>query len=264
VLDWFARLLRRPMGEDLASIVDKDIRTFFRDNTQWSQLFLLGALVLVYIYNFSVLPLEKSPIRLDFLQNEIAFLNMGLAGFVLSAVSVRFIFPAVSSEGSAFWILQTSPLSLKRFLWGKLGLYVLPMMVLGEVLIIYTNYLLDVTVFMMILSSITMFMAVFGIVALAVGFGALYPNFKYQNIAQVATGFGGLMYMIFSALFMAVIIVLEAGPVYIIFMSGVKSVPISAIQWLFIIPSFLAVIVINLLAVYKPMKMGLASLSDYE
>ena len=138
------------------------------------------------------------------------------------------------------------------------------MMVLGEVLIIYTNYLLDVTVFMMTLSSITMFMAVFGIVALAVGFGALYPNFKYQNIAQVATGFGGLMYMIFSALFMALIIVLEAGPVYIIFMSGVKGVPISAIQWLFIIPSFLAVIVINLLAVYKPMKMGLASLSDYE
>jgi len=79
VLDWFTHLLRRPMGEDLASIVDKDIRTFFRDNTQWAQLFLLGALVLVYLYNFSVLPLEKSPIRLDFLQNEIAFLNMGIA-----------------------------------------------------------------------------------------------------------------------------------------------------------------------------------------
>ena len=47
-------------------------------------------------------------------------------------------------------------------------------------------------------------------------------------------------------------------------MAGVRDVPISALQWLFIIPSFLAVIVINLFVVYKPMKMGLASLRDYE
>jgi len=32
---------------------------------------------------------------------------VGLAGFVLSAISVRFIFPAVRSEGAAFWILQS-------------------------------------------------------------------------------------------------------------------------------------------------------------
>jgi len=58
---------------------------------------------------------------------------------------------------------------------------------------------------MMVLSAATMFVAVFGIVSLAVGLGALYPNFKFQNIAQVSTGFGGLMYMIISVLFIAVI-----------------------------------------------------------
>jgi ABC-2 type transport system permease protein len=227
-------------------------------------LLLLGALVIVYLYNFSVLPLDKSPIRLDFLQNEIAFLNMGLAGFVLSAISVRFIFPAVSSEGGAFWILQSSPLSMRRFLWGKLAFYVFPMLFLGEVLIVITNFLLEVTPFMMILSSITIFMAVFGIVALGIGFGAIYPNFKHQNIAQVATGFGGVMYMIFSAIFIALIIVLEAGPVYIIFMASVKGAAISAWQWLFIVSSFMMVVVINVLAVYKSMKMGLQALAEYE
>ena len=154
VLDFMINLLKRPAGSDLASILDKDIRTFFRDNTQWSQLLLLGALVVVYLYNFSVLPLDKSPIKIEFLQNELAFLNMGLAGFVLSAVSVRFIFPAVSSEGSAFWILQSSPLSLQRFLWGKYVLYVIPMLIMGEILIIVTNYMLEVTPFMMFLLSL--------------------------------------------------------------------------------------------------------------
>ncbi len=264
LLDLLSRIIQKPLGGELASIADKDIRTFFRDNTQWSQLLLLGALGVVYVYNFSVLPLERSTIRLEFLQNQIAFLNMVLAAFVLSAVSVRFIFPAVSSEGQAFWIIQSSPISIKRFLWGKFTLYIIPMLVLTEVLIIVTNILLHVAPFMMILSSITMLFAVFGIVSLAVGFGAMYPNFRYENISQVATGFGGLMYMIFSAIFMALVIVLEAGPVYIIFMAGLKGAAITTLQWLFIIPSFMAVFIIQLIAVFKPMHMGRHALAQYE
>jgi ABC-2 type transport system permease protein len=264
ILELLTRFFTKPMGHDLASLMDKDIRTFFRDNTQWTQLLLLAALVVVYLYNFSVLPLERSPIRLEFLQNEIAFLNMGLAGFVLSAISVRFIFPSVSSEGEAFWVIRSAPLSIKRFLWGKYALYIPPMLLLAEVLTMITNYLLHVTPFMMILSSVTMFMVVFGIVALGIGFGALYPNFKYENIAQVATGYGAVMYMIVSSIFIAIIIVLEAGPVYIIFMAGVRGMALTAMQWLFIVPSFIAVFVISAFVVYKPMKVGLGALIRYE
>jgi ABC-2 type transport system permease protein len=264
LLDFFAVLIRRPFKPELGAIIDKDLRAFFRDNTQWSQLLLLGALVVVYVYNFSVLPLDKSPIRVEFLQNEIAFLNVGLAGFVLSAVSVRFIFPAVSSEGLAFWILQSSPLPLKRFLWTKFALYLLPMLVLGEVLIVLTNHLLEVTPFMMALSSVTMFFAVFGIVALGVGMGAMYPNFNHQNIAQVATGFGGLMFMILSAAFMALIVVLEAGPVYVLVMADLRGVPVAGWQWSLIVLSFAAVLFIMVATVYKPMTMGLKALSRYE
>ena len=264
VLDLFVALIKRPFKPQLGAIIDKDLRAFFRDNTQWSQLLLLGALVVVYVYNFSVLPLDKSPIRIEFLQNEIAFLNVGLAGFVLSAVSVRFIFPAVSSEGAAFWIVQSSPVPLKRFLWTKFAFYLPPMLILGEVLILLTNHLLEVTPFMMVLSSLTMFLAVFGIVALGVGMGAMYPNFNHQNIAQVATGFGGLMFMILSAAFVALIVILEAGPVYVLVMADLRGVPVAMWQWFLIVLSFAAVLFIMAAAVYKPMKMGLKALSQYE
>ena len=201
---------------------------------------------------------------MNFLQNQIAFLNMGLAGFVLSAIGVRFIFPAISGEGGAFWILRSSPLSMKRFVWGKYVLYLIPMLVLGEILVISTNHLLHVSRFMMILSSVTMFMAIFGIVALGIGIGALYPNFKFENIAQVSTGFGGVIYMIISAMFMGAIIVLEAGPVFVIFMAGVRDRAISAPQWLFIISSFLGVLALITVTIYKPMKMGIKALMQYE
>jgi len=264
ILDLVIDCLKRPVGHDLASVMEKDIRHFFRDNTQWSQLILLAALVVVYLYNFSVLPLERSPIRLEFLQDVISFLNLGLAGFVLSAISVRFIFPAISSEGKSFWIIQSSPLSMERLLWGKFFIYIIPMLLLGEILIIVTNYLLNVTAFIMLLSSVTMFLEVFAIVAMGIGFGAIYPNFKYENIAQVPTGFGGLMYMIFSAIFIAVIIILEAGPVYILFMADLRGTRIMWFQWFLIIVSFIMVLFIIAFTIYKSMNIGLRALNRYE
>ena len=264
ILDLLIKYVTRPFGEDVAGVIAKDIRTFFRDNTQWSQLVILGALVLVYVYNFSVLPLDKSPIQLGFLQNQLAFINMGLAGFVLSAVSARFVFPAVSGEGEAYWIVRSSPLRLRKYLWGKYLFFLIPMLLLAEVLIIVTNHMLEITPFMMLLSSISMFFMVFGIVALGIGLGALYPNFRHQNIAQVSTGFGGVMYMIISSLFIGIVILLEAGPVYIIFMSELQGNAISTIQWLFITVCFLLAAALNLVALFKPMKMGLKALEAYE
>jgi ABC-2 type transport system permease protein len=263
LLDLAANILTRPFKSDLAALFAKDIKTFFRDNAQWSQLLLLGALVVVYLYNFSVLPLDKSPIRLDFLQNELAFLNMGLAGFVLSAVAARFVFTSISAEGEAYWILKSSPLIPERYLWSKYLFFLLPMLVLAEILIVFTNHLLDVTGFMMLLSSITMFFMVFGIVALGVGLGALYPRFRYENVAQVSTGFGGVLFMILSATYIGLVIVLEAGPVYILFLSGIRGTTVTLWQWVFIICSFAAVLAINSFVVYEPMKMGLKALRDH-
>jgi len=254
----------KPFGPESASLIAKDVRSFFRDNSQWSQLLLLAALVVVYIYNFSVLPLERSPIRSIYLQNALSFLNIGLAGFVISAISARFIFPAVSSEGQAFWIVLSSPLSSRRFLWSKYFAYLLPMLILSEVLIIYTNYLLKVTPFMMALSSVTIFFLVFGIVALGIGLGAVYPNFHHENIAQVATGFGALIFMISSSVFIALVIMLEAGPVYTILSAHFKGVSITYLQWVWVVCSFIGVVFVNVFAVQRPMAAGLKALNSYE
>jgi ABC-2 type transport system permease protein len=264
ILDLVVKWLSKPFGEALGAIITKDIRVFFRDNTQWSQLVLLFALVVVYVYNFSVLPLDKSPLQLSFLKNELAFLNMGLAGFVLSAVSARFVFTAVSAEGEAYWIIGASPLKFPQYLWGKYLFFLFPTLFLGEVLIVVTNYLLHVTRFMMLLSSATMFLMVFGILALGIGLGAKYPNFKYQNIAQVSTGFGGVLYMIVSATFIAAVIILEAGPVYILFMSDAKGTAISMLQWTFISASFVMVLLVNAVAIVTPMHIGLKALREHE
>jgi len=255
---------RRRGGSQVRALMVKDCKTFFRDNTQWSQLLLIAALVVVYLYNYSALPLDRARMPTFYLQNLISFLNTGLAGFVLAAIAARFVFPAVSAEGFSFWIMQTSPLTLRRLLWSKFSFYLGPLLVLGLVLAIASNALLQVSAFMRWLTPITVFFMVFGITALGIGMGAAFPNFKAENLAQVATGFGGLIYMITAMSFVATVIVLEAGPVYTLFMAEVRGRPLGTSQWLYIGGSLALVVLVNVAAVWLPMRYGLRRLAAYE
>ena len=234
----------------------KEIKTFFRDQTQWSQIFLVVALIVIYLYNFSVLPLDKSVIKMEYLQNLISFLNMGLAAFVLAAVSARFVFPAVSLEGNAFWIVKSSPVSIRAFLWIKFLIYLFPLLLLAEILIIATNLLLHVTPFIMIISVLTIFFMVPGIIAMGIGLGAIYPDFRSENPVQSVTSFGGLIYMTLCIGFIGLVIVLEAGPVYNIFMTGIRGVPLTVYQWIWLVGSFAIALGLCLAAVLIPMRLG--------
>ncbi len=77
---------------------------------------------------------------------------------------------------------------------------------LAEVLIVLSNTLLKVTPFMMSLGIVTVFMMTFGITSLGVGLGAVFPKFKHENVAQIPTGFGGIVYMLMTMLFIGVVI----------------------------------------------------------
>lgn len=239
----------------------KEIRTFFRDQTQWSQLFLIGALIVIYIYNFNALPLEKAPIKTVYLQNLLSFLNMALAGFVLTAIAARFAYPAVSTESEAFWLVKSAPIPLKNYLWIKFFVYFFPLLVLTEILIVATNILLNVTPFMMALSTVNILLMVPGVVSMGIGFGAAYPDFKSENPAQTVTSFGGLLFMMVCAGYIGAVILIEAGPVYNIFMAGIRERALTVLEWIWIIGSFALVFIISILAIVLPMRFGEKKLS---
>lgn len=248
----FSRFLSRPCKAFLL----KEIRTFFRDQTQWSQLFLIGALVIIYVYNFNALPLEKAPIKTIYLQNLLSFLNIGLAGFVLITITARFAYPAVSSERDAFWLVKSVPIDLRHYLWIKFFVYFIPLLVLTEILIFATNILLKVTPFMMVLSLVDVCLMVPGVVSMGIGFGAAYPDFKSENPAQTVTSFGGLLFMMVCAGYVGAVILIEAGPVYRLFMANIQGKVLTIFEWVWIFGSFILVFSLSIAAVMVPMKFG--------
>jgi ABC-2 type transport system permease protein len=196
------------------SLVVKDIRTFFRDTTQWSQLILLAVLVVVYIYNIKVLPIFSGEDVGFMLTNVVVFLNTGLAGFVLAAIAARLVFPAISLEGRSLWLLRSSPLRMPSLVWSKFWVGLIPLLVLAVSITVGTNLILRVSGFMAVLSVGSIVIMTFTITAMALGFGAAYPKFNSENAADVPTSFGGLLFMMSSTAFIAGVIVIEAWPVY--------------------------------------------------
>jgi ABC-2 type transport system permease protein len=191
----------------------KDLRLFFRDNTQWSQLILLVVLVAIYIFNIKSLPIhtgEKVPFALV---TVISFLNLGLAGFVLSAVAARFIFPSISLEGRQMWLLRSSPLDPRSMLWSKYWMGTVPLLILAVGITALTNGLLGVSPFMMATSLITIVLYTMAVSALALTFGVFYPQFGTENAAQIPTSFGGIVFMMASLCLLALVIMVEALPV---------------------------------------------------
>ena len=252
------------LSPPLRAIVDKDIRSFLRDTAQWSQLFILLAIIVIYLYNFSVLPLDKSPIPTRQLQNILSFLNLGLAGFVITAVAVRFAFPAISLEGESFWIIKSSPVGLRGLVWCKFWMNCILLSVLAEVLIICSNWLLGVDLVMMLLSAVTVLLMAFGITGLGLGIGAAFPRFRYENIAQIPTGFGGLLYMMTAMLFCVLIVVIEALPLQMYLTAVASGQPLRPGQWGIIASCVVFICTLSAAACIAPMKIGLHRLSQIE
>jgi ABC-2 type transport system permease protein len=159
-----------------------------------------------------VLDLDRIPYMAGFVKNFYAFLNLGLAGFVMSTVAVRFVFPAVSSEGAAFWIIRTAPITYRDFLWSKFWSGVVPLLLMSLTLTVVANELLAVAPFLKAVTAVGITFMTFALVGLATGMGARYPRFSSDNATQVAGSPGGVAFMIAAVSYVISMVVLLGWP----------------------------------------------------
>ncbi|MGD2121337.1 MAG: hypothetical protein PVJ76_06320 [Gemmatimonadota bacterium] len=238
-------------------LVAKEVRVFFRDSTQWSQLLLLGVLVVVYVYNVKVLPLYTGEQVSFFLINVVSFLNLGLAGFVVAAIAARFVFPSMSLEGRMLWLLRSSPLDTRALFWSKYWVGTLPLLLVAIPLIVATNWILDVSPLMFALSTGTMAVATLSLSALAPGFGAVFPNYDSDNVAEIPTSFGGLLFMMAAVGYLVGVILLEAWPVYAYLSGNLRGEPIRNFLTLPVVLGIAGATVLSAGAIVIPIRVGM-------
>jgi len=209
----------------LRAMIGKEVRTIGRDVAQWSQVFLMGALLFIYLYNIRMLPLGG-----DARAALVAYANLGMSGFVIAAICLRFAYPSVSAEGKAFWIIQSAPISYRGFLIVKVAVYAAPLTLLSLLLTAFANFILDANAVVWIFTLSGALMLAATLVSLGVGLGALAPNFNAENPLQVGLSLGGFGYMAVSLAYVGAVMVLMARPMmsYFLRMAGVGRGAISA------------------------------------
>ncbi len=227
-------------------IFRKEAKLFLRDSAEWSQLFMIGALVVVYLYNFKVLPVERSLFEEEYVTNLISFLNIGLTGFVIASLAARFVYPSIGAEGGSFYIIMSSPLSTGRYMLHKYLFYVVPFTGLALILLVVSNHLLNIEGPMWWISIITGLLITWTVLAMALGFGAIYADFKAENRAAALGGIGAILFLFSAIAFEMAIIFLGGAPVFRVMKSWLRSGTMPPNDLLTLIGWIIASIIISL------------------
>ena len=249
-------LKKLPIGSTQRALLEKDLKIFSRDPEQWSQIFILCALVFVYIFNIMNLPLSNVVLK-----NVVSVLNIGLIGFVLSALVSRFVFSATSLEGKSMWAIYSAPVEMKKFLWSKFWMFFPPLLIIAEFLLIVSNYLLQVDAYVMTVSFVGVFLVTLGLVGMGIGLGAVYPAFNHDNISEIPAGTGGILFMTLSLGYVGLVIMLVGRPMYVHFNEiflyknlGGIDVPIC----------YALILILSLTVAYLPIRRGIRSLNTMD
>jgi len=207
VARWTDRLFARFQPARRA-LISKEVRTLTRDVAQWSQVFLMVALLFIYLYNVRMLPLEG-----DSRAAIIAYANVGMAGFVVAAICLRFAYPSISAEGKAFWLVQVAPVSNRDVLRVKVLVFGVPLTLMAALLTAFANVLLNANLVVWLFTMVAASMLAATLVSLAVALGAFSPDFNAENPLQVGLSLGGFAYMAVALLYVGFIMVIMARPI---------------------------------------------------
>jgi len=193
----------------VTALVGKDTLVFLRDPAQLSQSVLF--VLLMAIYSLSLLRMPEYFTQRTF-RYVIFFANLGAVCALLSSFTSRFLFPLISLEGRAFWIVGLAPVPRAYLLYQKAVFGLGITLTLGLTIVVISNLALGYPVLLLASAAYTVVLAAICLTTLAIGLGAAYPNFREDNPARIAVGLGGTLNFFASALAVAILIGIQATP----------------------------------------------------
>ncbi|MBI4725674.1 hypothetical protein HY768_00350 [candidate division TA06 bacterium] len=242
----------------LLPIAAKDALLFLRDPGQWAQGLIFLSLLVIYLGGLRTYPLLFTfPVW----KVAIAFLNFAFAGYILATLSVRFVFPVISLEGPMMWLMRSAPVSAKRLLMEKSALNLAVALLLTETLSLLSNRILNTLPQMRLLSHLSLGLMCLAITSLALGLGAIFPDFKERNPSRIASGLGGLLAALAGLGYVGLSVVVLAWPAYLYAANLWKS----NLSYSGALLTALGIFgLLSAVAIYLPLRVGLKALERQE
>jgi ABC-2 type transport system permease protein len=195
----------RWLGQDVRALMVKDFRMFWRDTAQWAQSLMLFGLLAAYIFNLRHFSAQLSD---PFWTQLVSFLNLGACSLNLATLTTRFVYPQFSLEGKRLWIVGMAPLGLVKVVKIKYWLANVTSLLVTLALINMSCHMLDMPLGRRLYFAGAVTVMTLTLTGLAVGLGALYPNFKEENPSKIVSGFGGTFCLVLSFVYILSAVVL--------------------------------------------------------
>ena len=236
------------------ALLSKELVQFMRTPQQWVQFLLMAFFISVYLINLS-----RGKIQMDELapvwRTALYVFNFGFMGFILAALTARFVYPMISMEGRSLWILQAAPFSMTQVFKEKFWFAFFVLFSMTEVVTLASNYFLGQPPMISFLASLFLFLTSLALISLSLGLGAVYAQFNETNPMKISSGYGGIITVILSLIYVA-FSVTSLILLINVFQAGGSSY----MMWGLVI----FMLVLTTIYTWLPLKWGIRAVSHYE
>ncbi|HUI08693.1 MAG TPA: hypothetical protein VL221_00125 [Bacteroidota bacterium] len=198
-------VLSRPFD----ALLRRDFWTFFREPSQWLHLLLMIVLLLVFLVSMSSLELRLTQPFLQTVSYLVVFL---FDGFLIASISLRFVFPAMSLEGDAFWCVRSAPVNLRKLYWQKFTVAFVQIVLIAEVLSVASTAMLRDSPLLVIVGAVGTALVALGLTALNLGAGAYFATFREKNPIRIASSQGASLTFLGSMVYLGTVVAILVVP----------------------------------------------------
>ncbi len=193
-------------------LIKKEILQFFREPGQWIHLTVIIFLITVFIVSLGGIDSSLLNAYNFGLRAIIYVVIFSFNLFLISSLSLRFAFPALSLEGDAYWKLKSSPITMKKIVFVKFIILFSFIFLIGQSLNYFSHLNFPKELF--IISSINIGVITLAIVSLNFGMGSLFVNLKEKSPIRIASSQGASLTFLFTIIFIVLLIAMLFIPIY--------------------------------------------------
>ena len=206
VLEFGRTSFLRPPAD---AVMRRDVWMFLREPSQWLHFLMLLVLLLIFLVSISSLELRLTQPLLQAASFLVVFL---FNGFLMASIALRFVFPSVSLEGEAFWVVRTSPYVLKDLYWQKFVSWFLVIAILAEFLSVTSVGMTRPDPQLIGLSAVATGFISLALTSLNLGAGTYFASFKERNPIRVASSQGASVTFLASMVYLTAVVLILIVP----------------------------------------------------
>ncbi|MBU2635984.1 MAG: hypothetical protein KJ963_02700 [Bacteroidetes bacterium] len=186
----------------------KELLQFIREPGQWLHFLILILFMVIFAVSMTRLEIKSAQPFLQSVAYTVVYL---FTAFLIASMAIRFVYPMISMEANNFWKVRSAPVSASKIFWIKLLFVLLPILIIGVLLSLFSNWQFRDEPILIFVSVVSTLFVIVTLVSVNIGGGSFFSTYDEKNPIRIASTQGASLIFLLSLIYLVVI----TGAVYI-------------------------------------------------